>query len=710
MVDPRSITTTYAYDRLNRVTQRTYTNEPSGSDTPDVTYYYDDLTNAKGKLTKVTSSVSTTEYTSFDILGRVTAAKQTTDGGATEGYSTAYAYDLSGALIEETYPSTRKVKNVLDANGNLAKVESKKTSSLPNYLNYALNFTYNPAGAVTSMELGNGRWESTVFNSRLQPTQIALGNMVGATDKLKLDYTYNTPSTADNNGNVKTQKITVARSGQSDLVFDQTYTYDSLNRLQIAEEKTGTTSNWKQTFTFDRYGNRRFDQSNTTFPASFSNANLTNPTFNTSTNRFASGQNWTYDAAGNITVDPDGRTFTYDAENKQTEVKNSGSASLGTYFFDGDGKRVKKVVHSTGETTIFIYDAGGKLIAEYSTNVLPAEDAKVQYLTNDNLGTPRINTDANGAITSRSDYMPYGEEIVGLGGRSSTDQYVADDVRQGFTGYINDNETGLDFAQARMFSSSIGRFSSVDPLMASARKGNPKTWNRYAYTLNNPLKYTDPDGMEVKLLDKTAQEQMLNTLPEELRKQIEKQIKDGTLKKGSLDKIKSSDSNFLDLKSLVNSAKIVEVKTSNKFPNGDNFVFTSAEDMKKASIDAALKAGLTKEEANEEVSDIVFKDSYTLGNTSESGNGNFRVTLSDGSGDASTAPVWALAGAAAEELYVHALAGVQGKQWGHEYYTDSEGNENQLDPKGPINKRTREVRTRTENMQKAKGNVPTNKP
>ena len=148
MVDPRSITTTYAYDRLNRVTQRTYTNEPSGSDTPDVTYYYDDLTNAKGKLTKVTSSVSTTEYTSFDILGRVTAAKQTTDGGDTNGYTTGYTYKLNGALDEETYPSGRVVKNVLDNTGDLSIVQSKKNSA-SGYWHFADSFTYNPAGAVT---------------------------------------------------------------------------------------------------------------------------------------------------------------------------------------------------------------------------------------------------------------------------------------------------------------------------------------------------------------------------------------------------------------------------------------------------------------------------------------------------------------------------------------------------------------------------------
>ena len=349
------------------------------------------------------------------------------------------------------------MKNVLDNNGELSLVQSARcgvvngvtaTCSDPQgYFSYAKSFTYNAAGAVTSMQLGNGRWESTTFNSRLQPTQIALGAIQNGTDLLKLDYTYGTTA---NNGNVLSQKITVARAGQSDMVFDQTYTYDSLNRLKMAEEKTGTTTNWKQTFVFDRYGNRNFDRANTTQPASFANPNVTDPSVDAANNRFTSGQGYTYDAAGNVISDAEGRTFTYDGENKQIEAKNSTNTTLGTYFFDGDGKRVKKYVPSTGETTVFVYDASGKLVAEYSTNVVPVQDAKVNYLTSDHLGSPRINTDQNGAVIARHDYHPFGEEIF-TAQRTAELNYSADSVRKQFTGYERDPETDLDFAQARMY-------------------------------------------------------------------------------------------------------------------------------------------------------------------------------------------------------------------------------------------------------------------
>jgi RHS repeat-associated protein len=66
-----------------------------------------------------------------------------------------------------------------------------------------------------------------------------------------------------------------------------------------------------------------------------------------------------------------------------------------------------------------------------------------------------------------------------------------------FTSKERDAETGLDYFGARYMSSAQGRFTSPDPLMASAKASNPQTWNRYSYTLNNPLRFVDPDGLDV---------------------------------------------------------------------------------------------------------------------------------------------------------------------------------------------------------------------
>jgi RHS repeat-associated protein len=69
-----------------------------------------------------------------------------------------------------------------------------------------------------------------------------------------------------------------------------------------------------------------------------------------------------------------------------------------------------------------------------------------------------------------------------------------------FTGKERDAETGLDYFGARYYGSRIGRFTTVDPsLDQKAAFVNPQKWNRYAYGLNNPLRYVDPDGRDVSV-------------------------------------------------------------------------------------------------------------------------------------------------------------------------------------------------------------------
>ena len=117
----------------------------------------------------------------------------------------------------------------------------------------------------------------------------------------------------------------------------------------------------------------------------------------------------------------------------------------------------------------------------------------------DQLGTPRMIFDQTGSLAniSRHDYLPFGEEIfAGTGGRTTGQGYtLSDNVRQKFTQKERDNETGLDYFGARYYGSTQGRFTNPDPLLSSGTVFDPQSWNRYSYTSNNPLKYTDPTGL-----------------------------------------------------------------------------------------------------------------------------------------------------------------------------------------------------------------------
>src|SRR5215217_6267989 len=128
--------------------------------------------------------------------------------------------------------------------------------------------------------------------------------------------------------------------------------------------------------------------------------------------------------------------------------------------------------------------------------------ATIQWLVTDHLGTPRMIVDQTGAWANvkRHDYLPFGEELfAGVGGRSAAQGYsLGDGVRQQFTSKERDIETGLDYFINRYYSSIQGRFTSADPIaMTSQRPPDPQRLNLYSYVRNNPLIYTDPNGLEL---------------------------------------------------------------------------------------------------------------------------------------------------------------------------------------------------------------------
>jgi len=443
------------------------------------------------------------------VMGRVRKHHQVSEPGtsAEQTYDAMeYGYNLAGAMESQKYPSGRVVTTSYDAAGRISKVGDAASKV------YADLFKYAAHGAIEEVRLGNGLWERTQYNQRHQPEWTKLGTAGGVSDRWQIDYGYG--PAGENNGNVRTQTITVPTlGGVTGLTAVQTYTYDALNRIETARETQETAAgaeSWKQKFTYDHFGNRRIDGDAANPATSQTTTALIgpNPSLDPATNRISSS-GYTYDAAGNLTSTPGGETslsYDYDSENKQVAFRR-GQSTEATYTYDGDGRRVRKVtgVGTGSVTTVFVYDAAGQLVAEYSDGVQPASTGGTSYLTQDHLGSTRVVTGQDKAVKSRHDFLPFGQELKAdlvSSERSANQKYEVElqpkGVRQKFTGKERDGETGLDYFGARYYSTSLGRFTSVDPIMMKRiRMLDPQRINLYGYVRNNPIKYLDPTGEDL---------------------------------------------------------------------------------------------------------------------------------------------------------------------------------------------------------------------
>lgn len=152
------------------------------------------------------------------------------------------------------------------------------------------------------------------------------------------------------------------------------------------------------------------------------------------------------------------------------------------------------------EARVYWHDAVNMKLNQVTITGVNSAAANVQWLITDHLGTPRMIVDQTGTLanTKRHDYLPFGEELLApAGGRLSQWGYSSgDSIRQQFTQKERDSETGLDYFINRYYSSAQGRFTSADPLLASGDSGNPQTWNRYEYVLNNPIRLVDRYGLD----------------------------------------------------------------------------------------------------------------------------------------------------------------------------------------------------------------------
>jgi RHS repeat-associated protein len=179
-------------------------------------------------------------------------------------------------------------------------------------------------------------------------------------------------------------------------------------------------------------------------------------------------------------------------------------------------------------TRTFFYDINGSVVAEYEATggtgygalkrlnvsagrllavdeVQPNGTKVTSYLMADRQGSTRVPMDAAGAVTSRHDYLPFGEELgAGTGApgsptgmRTAAQGYsVADNVRQRYADTRLDDATGLDHTLWRKLETRSGRWTTPDPYGKSLRVANPQSFNRYAYVHNDPMNFVDPSGLD----------------------------------------------------------------------------------------------------------------------------------------------------------------------------------------------------------------------
>jgi RHS repeat-associated protein len=494
--DARNITATYTYDALNRLSAQSYSDG-----TPGVNFAYDDtwfwgasLPNAVGRMVARWRSNGPAELFGYDPVGRVTTNLQCTPVNCGISiFSLPYTYNLAGDITSAATGTGVTISYGYDAVGRSTSVTSSWVDAQhPATLAVVdPSLGYYPTGQLRVMTLGNSLTESTVYEPRLGPCASSVnssGTVIGTCgDSLPNGHVQGFYEAYGTWGSTYNGNMTVW-SAYGAQTFSRYYSYDPLNRLAAMSAPSDPSGCTGLSWSYDIWANRTAQnvtggtcgQSQLTFNA---NNRITNPGFQ-------------YDAAGNL-INDGSHTYTYDAENRLIAVDGG---SIATYIYDAAGRRVRK--SSGGGTYVFdyLYDLSGKVVARwdnyagftgwgyqyvYLNGRLLAHYAggTTSFVHSDHLGSSRVITGMNQAVTESIDYLPFGEQIAGGWGTTLK-----------FTGKERDGESGLDYFGARYYASLSGRFMSPDPSPDGVALADPQSWNLYAYTRNRPTRFVDVGG------------------------------------------------------------------------------------------------------------------------------------------------------------------------------------------------------------------------
>ncbi|EPB7750850.1 RHS repeat domain-containing protein, partial [Pseudomonas aeruginosa] len=394
-----------------------------------------------------------------------------------------YRYDAANQLLEIGYPSGLAIGYSRNAGGQVASVTLAVGDKAPSPL--VGQIAYLPFGPLLRLTWGNGITLSREYDQDYQLLRQKVGPW-------QSDYQH------DANGNIQQHRHSLW--GTLD------YQYDPLDRLTEERGVQGGRS-----YAYDAVGNRTQRSDN---PASGGTASSQDYQYAPDSNRLTAigAQAVTSDAAGNLTQDRAARKLAYDAQGRLQSVSLDGQ-QVAEYRYNALGQRIVKLTPES--VTTYLYGPDGQLLGEAEhdgsgrklraryylwLDSLPLAtidadyDAQgkvgnptLLYLHGDHLDTPRLATDASGQIAWQwqSDAFGRGEALS----QGSTQ------VNLRFPGQYYDAESGLHYNYFRDYDPQTGRYVESDPI--GLRGG----LNTYGYVMGNPLRYIDPTGESIAIVE-----------------------------------------------------------------------------------------------------------------------------------------------------------------------------------------------------------------
>ncbi|MEV6242971.1 RHS repeat-associated core domain-containing protein [Lentzea sp. NPDC051838] len=204
---------------------------------------------------------------------------------------------------------------------------------------------------------------------------------------------------------------------------------------------------------------------------------------------------FTYDAAGNTktrNLAGAAQTLDWDVEGRVSKVAEGTKETKFVYGTNGSrllrrdpdgttlylaGQEIRLAKGATKPSVTRYYTHGGHVVA------MREGATKITWLANDHQGTAQIAVNRDSMAVERRRQLPFGAPRGGVASFPG---------ERGFVGGTNDASTGLTQLGARQYDPVIGRFISVDPILAT---GDPQQWNGYAYSNNSPVTFSDPSGL-----------------------------------------------------------------------------------------------------------------------------------------------------------------------------------------------------------------------